>query len=363
VLEVADILRLHGESFRKAHPGLPSDLERVLRNIEHCRTAYFGGHLTQCDHCGHQGYTYHSCGDRHCPKCNGAQTEQWLEKQRGRLIQCPYFFLTFTLPSQLRDLAAAHPREIYATLMSTAAASLQKLANDPQWVGATVAMLAVLHTWTRALLFHPHVHLLVSGGGMSKEQIWMPARHPAFLVPAFALSTIFRAKFKAALKRLKLLDQVPPSVWTKKWVVHCQHAGTGQKLLDYLGRYVFRVAINNSRLEKLEDGQVTFRYRDNQTQAIGHVTLTAQQFLERFSRHILPKGFVKVRSYGLWNTRRRALLKKAQAWTQTPDLPTGTIQQDPDCCPNQQWAQHCPKCKEGRMLFVRRIPPQRKRPP
>ena len=363
MLELADILRLHGESFRKAHPCLSAHADRVLTNIEHCRTAYFGGHLAECDHCGHQHYSYHSCGNRHCPKCNGDQTDEWLEKQRSRLIGCPYFFLTFTLPSELRSLAYTHPKEIYSALMSAAAASLQKLAWDPQWVGGKLAMLAVLHTWTRAMLFHPHVHLLVSGGGLSKNGEWRAAKHPNFLVPAFALSKIFRAKFKSALKRLKLLEQVPCAAWKRKWVVHCQHAGPGQKVLDYLGRYVFRIAINNSRLQKLENGQVTFRYRDNRTQQLKYVTLPAEQFIERFSRHILPRGFVKVRTFGLWNSRSRDLLKKAQALIPSTPPPSDLVQEDGDCCSDNTSNDRCPKCKDGRLIFIREIRPQRKWPP
>jgi hypothetical protein len=363
MLEVADILRLHGESFRKKHPALSPHIFKVLRNVEHCRTAYFGGHLSQCDRCGHQHYSYHSCGNRHCPKCNGEQTSQWLDKQRTRLLGCPYFFLTFTLPAELRSLAYAHPKEIYSALLNAAAASVQKLAWDPQWVGGKLAILAVLHTWTRAMLFHPHGHLLVSAGGLSKTGDWMAVKHPKFLIPGFALSKIFRAKFKAALKRLKLLGGLTPAVWKKKWVVHCQHAGSGQKVLDYLGRYAFRIAINNNRLKKLENGEVTFSYRDNRTQHLHHVTIPAEQFIERFSRHILPKGFVKVRSYGLWNARSRLLLEKAQA-SVPPPPPSPESTEDNTVLPSiSPPADRCPKCKEGHLIFIRKILPQRIRPP
>lgn len=365
MLEVADILRLHGQAFRQAHPGLLPFEHKILKDIEGCRTPYFGGHLEQCEGCGHQRYSYHSCGNRHCPKCHGQRTERWVAQQRELLLPCAYYLLTFTLPAELRALARTHPRIIYGLLMSTAAAALQKLAHDPQWVGGTLAMLAVLHTWTRALLYHPHVHLLVPAGGLSKEGRWVGTRHPRFLVPGFMLGPIFRAKFKSALRKRGWLAQVPARCWQKDWVVHCQHAGSGQKVLDYLARYVFRIAINNSRLEKLENGRVTFRYRDNRTQQIKHVTLPTQEFINRFRQHILPKGFVKVRTYGLWSAHGREQLEQARAQlsaaAQSPTSPepstatVATTQGLPTVL--------CPKCKSAKMIVIEHLRPQRNRPP
>jgi hypothetical protein len=213
----------------------------ALQDIQGCRTAYFGGHLKQCTHCGHKVYAYHSCRNRHCPKCHGDQTERWLDKQRARLLPCSYYLLTFTLPGELRPLAFAHQKRVYGLLMRSAAAALQKLASDPRYLGARLGCLAVLHTWTRAMLYHPHVHMLVTAGGLSADGTrWIKPKNPAFLVPVQALSIIFRAKLCAALKKAGLLRQVPPKVWKKNWVVHCQPAGRGQKVLDYLGRYVLR---------------------------------------------------------------------------------------------------------------------------
>src|SRR3989454_8772086 len=236
MIEVADILRLHGPVYRAHHPLLPSQ-QKVLEDLVRCRTPALGGQLWQCDRddCHYEQYSYHSCGNRHCPKCHGQQTQRWLEKQQQRLLPCPYYFLTFTLPSELRALVYAHQKALYGLLLSSAAAALQKLAWDPRYVGGGLAMLAILHTWTRAMLYHPHVHLLVSAGGLSREgQQWAAARHPAFLVPGFALSKIFRGKFRAGLRKLGLLRHVPSAVWQQNWVVHCQHAGQGQKVLDYL---------------------------------------------------------------------------------------------------------------------------------
>ncbi|MCX6903522.1 MAG: transposase, partial [Verrucomicrobia bacterium] len=299
MIEVADILRQHGQEYARTHPLLPSQA-KLVQDLERCRTPACGGQLYRCDHCGHEHYSYHSCGNRHCPKCHGQQTERWLAQQQERLLPCGYYLLTFTLPEALRTLAWSHQKAIYGLLLSSAAAAVQKLAWDPKYLGGQLAMLAVLHTWTRALLYHPHAHLLVSAGGLSRDgEHWRTPKNPAFLVPGFALSKIFRGKFRAGLRKLGLLDQVPPSVWKAKWVVHCQHAGHGEKALDYLGRYVFRVALSNSRLERFADGQVTFRYRDNRTQQVKRVQIPAPEFIRRFLLHALPKGFVKVRSYGL----------------------------------------------------------------
>jgi hypothetical protein len=363
MLEVAEIFRLHGESF-SAHHNLGPWQRKAMADIEHCRTAYFGGHLEGCDRCGHQHYSYHSCRNRHCPKCHGQQTQAWLEKQQARLLPTAYYLLTFTLPASLRPLTRSHPRAIYHLLLQAAVASLQKLARDPQWVGGTLPVLAVLHTWTRALLFHPHAHLLVPAGGLGPQGTWVAAKHPQFLVPGYALSRIFRAKFKAGLKKLGLLDPKAPC-WKQKWDLHCRHAGSGQKVLDYLARYVFRIAIANSRLEKIEHGEVTFRYRDKKTQQLRHLTLPAQEFIQRFLQHVLPKGFVKVRTYGLWSAPQQERLAKIQAQLAQASHPPTLLLPEPQTVAATSPAQLtlCPKCKLGHMIFIQEIAPERKRPP
>jgi hypothetical protein len=187
---------------RSIGPMSASNVSRTSADLAACRTAYFGCHLTQCDHCERQVYRYHSCGNRHCPTCHGPRTERWLETQRAQLLPCPYYLVTFTLPRELRALAFAHQRVVYGVLMRSAAAALQRLAADPRYVGARLWCLAVLHTWTRAMLYHPHVHLLVTAGGLSPDGTqWIAPKNPAFLVPVQALSVIFRAKVCAGLRR------------------------------------------------------------------------------------------------------------------------------------------------------------------
>lgn len=364
MLEVAEIFRQHAAAYRAGHVLLPSQA-RALHDLERCRTAFFGGQVAQCDHCGQWRYAYHSCRNRHCPKCHGQQTRRWVEQQCQRLLPVPHFLLTFTLPAPLRTLARSHQKQVYGLLLKTAAASLLKLTRDPRYLGATPTVLTVLHTWTRALLYHPHAHLLVSAGGLQGEQ-WVAAKNPAFLVPVRALSVIFRAKMREALRRAKLLDQVPGEVWRQAWVVHCQPAGRGQKVLDYLARYVFRIAISNSRLEAFNQGQVTFRYRDNRTQALRRVQLPADEFIGRFLQHTLPKGFAKVRTYGLASASRRkacaqlrvTLAQPPTAVTPAPPSPPGATTPPPTDAGNL-----CPHCRIGHWVVLEILRPQRRFPP
>src|SRR5256712_8125254 len=364
MLAVADIVRLHGAAYRE-QPGvsLSSVQKRALRDIAACRTPFFGGHVYQCDHCQEKIFSYHSCGNRSCPKCHQTQTECWLNDQRSRLLPCSYFLVTFTLPSQLRPLARSHPKQIYGLLMKAAADALQSLARDPAFLGARLGILAVLHTWTRAMLFHPHVHMLVTAGGLAPDdQSWVDPKHPRFLVPDPALSVIFRAKFCAGLKKAGLLRFVPAGVWKIRWVVHSQHAGRGDKLLDYLGRYVFRIAIANSRLESLDNGIVRFRYRDNRSQHIRHVQLPATEFIHRFLQHVLPKGATKVRYYGIFSPacrsqldRTRQLLPPIPVHTASITAPAPEESVPPASSPPPI---RCPHCQNGILNLLETISSQ-----
>ena len=361
--EVADIVGLHGAAYCQ-QPGvcLSSVQKRALRDIAACRTPFFGGHVHQCDRCQEKVFSYHSCKNRSCPKCHQDQTERWIEKQRGHLLPCSYFLVTFTLPAPLRALARSHPKIIYGLLMKAAADALQKLANDPRYLGARIGALAVLHTWTRAMLFHPHVHMLVTGGGLSSDGSWVDSKHSHFLVPVRALSVIFRAKFCAGLKMAGLIGDVPPSFWKKPWVVHCQPAGQGEKVLDYLGRYVFRIAISNRRLESIDNGQVRFYYRDNQSRQIRHVTLPAHQFLGRFLQHVLPRGCVKVRYYGIWSPSRRPQLDRAKDLL-SPIRPAIDLSVLPAAAKPMPLPPSCPLCRQGILIPVRTLPSQRSHSP
>lgn len=367
MLEVAEVVRRFGAAVRaQLRERLLPSQARALRDLAACRTAACGGQLTQCTACGRQVYRYHSCRNRHCPKCGGDQTARWLEQHRARLVPCPQYLITVTLPAALRPLAFGHQSVVYGALMRCAAAALQALAADPRFVGAPLGCIAVLHTWTRALLYHPHVHLIVTAGGLSAHRTqWIAPKSPAFLVPVKALSVLVRAKMCAALKRAGLLDQVPAAVWTTPWVVHAKPAGDGARVLDYLARYRFRVAISNSRLEQIDDDQVTFRYRDNRTQEIRRATLSGVEFLRRFLQHVLPRRCTKVRYYGLWSPTRRSDLEQARRLLQPSPVPSPPMAASatPTPTPPPGAMPPCPLCRAGTLILVAVLRPLRRVPP
>jgi hypothetical protein len=362
MLEVADVFREAGPAYRERFAArmLPSQL-KAMRDIERCRTPALGGHLHQCDRCAHLLYSYHSCRNRHCPKCQGDHTQRWLDEQQDRLLACPYYLVTFTIPDQLRALARSQQKLLYGTLMSCAAQALQALLADPRWLGARPGMLAVLHSWTRTLLYHPHAHFLVTAGGLTDDlQAWRRPARPDFLIPCRALSVIFRAKVRDALEQAKLLEQVPRKAWKQKWVTHCRHAGDGQKVLRYVARYVHRVAITNSRLEYFDQQQVTFRYRDNRSQQLQRCTLSAEQFIARFLQHVLPRRFTKVRYYGLFSPRCREALERARAFLCQARQPADSNlhrQDSPADTEPDGSILVCLVCRLGRMRIVAALTP------
>jgi len=376
MVELADIFRHAGPAFRKAFQGrmLPSHL-RALQDIARCRTPALGGSVYACDDCGALHYAYHSCRNRHCPKCQQDRAQAWLESLRSRLLPCPHYLLTFTLPAQLRTLARSHQRVAYAILLREAAAALQTLADDPQWVGGRLAILAVLHTWSRTLAYHPHAHLLVSAGGLSPDgAAWIKPAHSRFLVPGRALSRIFRAKVRQALTRAALAQDLDPGVWQIPWTVHVQQIGNGQHAALYLSRYVYRVALSNDRIERFEHGRVTFRYTHARTGQTRRITLSVHDFIARFLQHVLPRGFPKIRYYGLLSPSSRPDLGRARqllesASSQSPPQPAAprAEQGDPDnhdaaALTDSPPPRLCPVCKRGHLhlqtiLFRSRAPP------
>jgi len=312
MLEVADIFRLHGPAYRAqfGERMLPSH-RRAMQDIETCRTESLGGQVYFCSQCQERRYSYHSCKNRHCPKCQNHQANDWLEAQQTLLLPTPHFLVTFTLPAELRALARSNQKTIYNLLFRASAAALQQLAQDPRFVGARLGMVGVLHTWTRQLLYHPHVHYLVTGGGLTDDGRWRSSRKD-FLVPVKALSPIFRAKFRDALMQTELFTQVPSRVWQKPWVVHSEPVGSGTQAFQYLAPYIFRVAISNNRLRSLQQGAVTFSFKESATDQLKPCTVTAQEFIRRFLQHVLPPRFIKVRYYGLLSPAHRQLLQKAR---------------------------------------------------
>jgi hypothetical protein len=279
VTSLAEIFREYGPAYRAKHGEamLPSH-QRAMADIERCRTAALGGHVYLCDDCEEKLYRYHSCRNRHCSQCQHEAGQQWLAKQQAFRLPAPYFMVTFTLPEGLREVARSHQQVVYDIFFRVSAAALQELARDPRFVGGQLGLLGVLQTWARDLSYHPHIHYLVPGVGlMADGQTWRLA-DKKFLVPVKALSILFRAKFRDELKKTELFEQVPAEVWQQDWVVHCQPVGNGERALKYLAPYIFRVAISNSRIVKVENGEVTFRYRSARGRREQTCTLPAEEF-------------------------------------------------------------------------------------
>ena len=339
---------------------LPSH-RRTLRDIADCRSAALGGHVYRCDVCEENHYQYHSCQNRHCPQCQHQQGQQWLERQQAALLPVPYFMVTFTIPSGLHELTRAHQKILYNILFRASAAALQELAWDPRYVGGQIGMVGVLHTWGRQLNYHPHVHYLVPAGGLSVDgEHWISTQHN-FLVPVKALSILFRAKFRDALKKTDLFDLVPAEVWQQNWISHCKPVGKGEGALKYLAPYIFRVAISNRRILKIADGKVTFRYRKSDTGTWRTCTVSVEEFLRRFLQHVLPKGFVKVRYYGLFSPSRRHLLPLIQLWLgfDSFDQETQSTQAETDSTPA---IVACPTCGHA-MRWIQKVRPRGRCPP
>jgi hypothetical protein len=369
-LELADIFREYGSAYRQKYAGsLLSVHYQAMWAIENCRTEALGGQLYGCPSCQEFQYSYHSCRNRHCPKCQHELTQDWLEVQKELLLPVPYFMLTFTLPSELRELVRCNQKLMYSLLFQASAQSAHKLAQDPHYVGGQIGLVGVLHTWTRNLIYHPHVHYLAPGGGLSADgQTWLPA-HNHFFLPVCALSKLFRTAFRSALKKTDLYNQVPQKVWSKDWVVHCKPVGNGQAALKYLAPYIHRVAISNRRLVKvidngsMETSQVTFQYRVSDTGQIKFCTLSVESFMQRFLTHVLPHGFVKVRYYGFFGASvrpRLASLQQRLRPTANPEQSDETDQEtvSPEIHPKIL----CPKCGQP-MLFQREIQPSTCRAP
>jgi len=297
---VADVVRRYGpEYLKRFDPSIPPQHRKVLDILTACRTGELGTVVFACSTCEHRHKIGRSCGNRHCPTCQQDKARAWHDKQKARLLACPYFLLTFTVPAQLRRFIRSHQRLGYDTLFDASSDAIKLLAADPKFLGTSRAgFFGHLHTWGRTLEYHPHIHYVVPGGGLSEDgSQWLPSRAD-FFVPVKALSKIFRAKFRDAIKQAGLLEQIDPAVWNVDWVVHSQPAGDGHATVNYLTPYVFRVAISDHRIRSLDDGQVTFSYRKTGSRRWRNMTLQAHEFLRRFLQHVLPHGFQKIRYYG-----------------------------------------------------------------
>lgn len=386
-VELADIVRAHAPALL-AHERLAAVQHRALRAIAHCRTAALGGEIRRCDRCGETHYVYHSCCNRHCPKCQTLAKERWLAAQRAELLPVPYFHLVFTLPHELNLLAQGNPRTLYELLFAAASATLLEFGHNPRWTGGEIAATLVLHTWGQTLTQHLHVHALVAGGALGPDGQWRPPRR-GFLFPVQALSQVFRGKFLAALSgafakhRLRFASSTTAlaapaaqhallaTLRAKSWVVYAKHTLCGpEQVLDYLGRYVQRVAISNERLLGFDDGSVRFAWRDRaQRNRRKTMRLPAREFLQRFLLHVLPHGFMRIRHYGLLaNRHKRKRLAQARAALNTPTPATVPRESVQAFCQRVLGLdiERCPACRIGRLHLAGTLAPRlthRARPP
>ena len=369
MLEVADVLRRFGPAYLAQHGAslLPSH-RRAIADLQLCRTPALGGQQYRCDVCGTELFAWHSCKNRACPKCHTTQTQEWLEQRHAQMLPTPYFHVVVTVPQELRAVFRSNQKDCYALLMRASAQALMELARNPRYCGGTVGILEVLHTWTRQLHYHPHVHCLVTGGGVSEDgQAWLPVQHKGYLVPVKALSRLIRGKCRAWFQKQRPDLVVPDLVWRQDWVVHCTPWRTGETaVLDYLARYAFRVALTNCRLLALNEQMVTFRYTDRETGHCQHCTLSGHEFIRRFLQHVLPSHFHKLRYFGLWHSSKRTLLNQARLLLQlrtpqpTPAAMPSATQHDGPAERNRQVVCHgapCPACKQGRLWHVQEVPP------
>jgi hypothetical protein len=363
--ELADIFRRHGPQYRsKFADRMPASHLKAMDDIENCRTESMGGHVYLCDQCGEIRYSYHSCKNRHCPKCGNDATDLWLKNQMDLLLPENYFLITFTLPAGLRELARSNQKLIYDLLFTASAEALKKLAMDPKFLGGRIAMIGVLHTWARDLSYHPHVHYIVPGGGLSSDNRWVPSAKK-FFVPVRALSTIFRAKIRDGLQKLGLLGSVDQRIWKNPWVIHSKPVGTGEAALRYLAPYVYRVALSNNRIEHVGDTSVTFRYRESESGSLRRMTLTSMEFIRRFLQHVLPDGFHKVRYYGLLSPSNRDTLKVLQNILATASVLEAILspsESEQAARPQSPEALLCPHCG-SRLTLLKTIRSARTRGP
>jgi hypothetical protein len=383
-LEVAEVIRSCYEEFlQRFGKGLTPQQRRALVDLASCRTATLGGHLLECPQCGHRLIAYNSCGNRHCPKCQGTDAARWLETQAADLLPTPYFHVVFTLPRSLGPIALKNPRQVYGLLMRAAAETLLKLAVDPKHLGAKIGVLATLHTWGQNLQLHPHVHCVVTGGGLSpNESCWISGSDDFFL-PFQVLSRVFRGKFLAGFRnlfkrgelhfadkltmrsRLEQFNHLLSESVRSDWVVHVKPPWGGPKtVLKYLARYTHKTAISNRRLVSLQDGQVCFRWKDYAHGRQRRIKqLSATEFVRRFLMHVLPSGFVRVRHYGILANRLRQeklalcreLLGIDPAFQDQEDAPAplATPEHDSPVSPTMV----CPVCRAGRMTVIEDFPP------
>ena len=388
--EVADVFRRYGDTYRQHHDAsLSTAQRRVMTAIEICRTAALGGHVEQCDQCGHQRISFNSCRNRHCPKCQSLARAQWLDDRRAEILDTQYFHVVFTIPEPIATIAYQNKEQVYGILFRAGAETLRTIAADPKHLGAELGFFAVLHTWGQNLLHHPHLHCVVTGGGLSPDADRWIACRPGFFLPVRVLARLFRRLFleylqKAfAARKLQFFSSLEPLRQLRafldylaptrraQWVVYAKppFAGPAQ-VLEYVGRYTHRVAISNNRLLDIEDGSIRFRWKDyRRDDRQKTMTVTADEFIRRFLLHVLPNGFQRIRYYGfLGNRYREQKLARCRELLAMPTPEPFDGQSEKDYRDHHEevtgislW--QCPVCQHGRMILIEVLKRATARPP
>ena len=370
-IELADVVRRFKDRYvaRFGHLMMPSQ-KKALADIAACMTAQMGGHQYQCRDCDHRFWVYHGCRNRACPACHGGRMRDWLQARQAELLPCDYYHIVATVPEEIRHLFLSDQKFMYALFMKTVARAVIDLTRDRKYLGATPGILMVLHTWTRQMHYHPHVHLLVTGGGVSDDRQSWCEPPGAFLVPVKALSKLIAARFRDALKKAKpeAFRSLPRKTWKQPWCSFSKHYGRAKKaVVEYLARYAFRIAITNARIVAMDDTHVTFKCKQRDTGAWTLCRLTGVEFLRRFLMHVLPKGFHKLRYYGLWHHSKRDLQQRARLLLSLlgRDRPTeslliadvaaeaDTASEEPDAS-EEGFAPACPHCGSHRVEHLQK---------
>ena len=346
--ELAEVVQRYGNGFLRKHPQ-SFQVVKTLDAIARCRTASLGGHQCQCNRCGHKRYFYNSCRNRHCPKCQAVNRERWIIQRESELLPVPYFHTVFTLPQELRPLAEKYPKEVYNALFYAGWNTIKLLSKDPKHLGAKTGMVAVLHTWGQQLWLHPHLHCIVPGGGINLQGKWKSAKgNGKYLFPQEVMAKIYRAKFVSHLRASGVVipQEVGKAIFSKNWIVYAKRPfSCAATVVEYLARYTHKVAISNHRLLAVDHEQIRFQYKDyRKAGAKLHTALHAHEFLRRFCLHILPKGFVRIRHYGIFASKNKAIdLNKAKLdlgqplWEKTTfswkEIALAKLNINPDACP------------------------------
>jgi len=362
-MTITDIFRKYGPPYvRQFGKRMPRAHKKTMEAMVSCRTSQYGTILAQCTECKKQHLLFCACGNRHCPACQHHKADVWLAKQIDRALPCNYFLLTFTVPEALRPFIRSHQRDGYDALFTASAHAITTLARDPRFAGGgQPGFTGVLHTWGRQVQFHPHVHYVVPGGTvLDKGKRW-EASPPGFFLPVRALSKIFKAQFRDLMRRARLFDLIPATAWQEDWVVHSQPAGNGSRTLEYLSRYVFKVAISNTRIVTLKHDMVTFRWQKKDSRRWRCTTISAMEFIRRYLQHVLPTGFVKVRHYGFANHNAAVdhkdlyllvLLAQAFEGPPAPQLePSSPVPYCPHCGGKLKYIAFCRPARPERILM------------